>query len=196
MPGDIKYKDINGDGVISGEDRIWLGNVFPKWTYSLAIDLSYKNWTFSARAAGKGNMFRTIGGGRIPFNSGTNGGAIYRRAVEDHWTPASYSGTTATENPNAEYPRLGLGTFNSNNNQQSTFWLREASYLRLANVELGYTYIPKNTDSGIKSIYFYGRGDNLLTFSKFKDWDPELTDSNAYPLKQTITFGIELGFKL
>ncbi len=196
MPGDIKYKDINGDGVISGEDRVWLGNIYPKWTYSLAIDLSYKNWTFSTRAAGKGDMFRTIGGGRIPFNSGANGGAIYRRAVEDHWTPASYSGTTATENPNAEYPRLGLGTFNSNNNQQSTFWLREASYLRLANIELGYTYIPKNTDSGIKSIYFYGRGDNLLTFSKFKDWDPELTDSNAYPLKQTITLGIELGFKL
>lgn len=199
MPGDIKYKDIDGDGVITPQDRVWLGNIYPKWSFSLAGDFSYKNWTFAFQAIGKANMWRTINGGRIPFNptySGVENGAIYKDALYNHWTPASYSGTTATENPNAKYPRLAYGSLNQNNSQQSTFWLREASYLRISNIELGYTLYPKKKTSFFKSIYMYGRMDNVCTFSKFKDWNPEQVDSYAYPLKQTISLGFEVGFNL
>ncbi len=116
--------------------------------------------------------------------------------MNDHWTPASYSGTTATENPNATYPRLAFGSENRNNAQQSTFWLRESSYLQIADIELGYNWIPKDKNQFFKSIYFYGRCDNVCTFSKFKDWNPELTSPYAYPLKRTITLGFEIGFNL
>jgi nifR3 family TIM-barrel protein len=111
----------------------------------LAFDISYKNFTLASRLIGKSNVYRTISGGRIPFNPyDSNGkevinenGALYYAAMNDHWTPASYSGTTATENPNATYPRLAFGSENRNNAQQSTFWLRESSYLQIADIELG-----------------------------------------------------------
>lgn len=203
-PGDIKYKDIDGDGVITPTDRVWLGNIYPKWTYSLAIDLSYKNFTLATRMIGKSDVFRSISGGRIPFNPYNadgnevmnENGAIYYKAMNNHWTPASYSGTTATENPNAAYPRLAFGSENRNNSQQSTFWLRESSYIRIADIELGYNWIPKQKSTFFKSIYFYGRCDNVCTFSKFDDWNPEQTSAYAYPLKRTLTLGFEIGFNL
>lgn len=204
QPGDIKYKDIDGDGVITPTDRVWLGNIYPKWTYSLALDLGYKNWSVSTRFIGKSDVFRTINGGRIPFNPyDSNGnevisenGAIYTNAMKDHWTPESYSGTKDTENPHAAYPRLAFGSENRNNAQQSTFWIKESSFLRIADVELGYNWIPKAQKTPFKNIYFYGRCDNVCTFSKFKDWNPEQTSSYAYPLKRTITLGFEIGFNL
>ena len=200
MPGDIKYKDIDGDGVITPNDRIWTGNAYPKWSYSLAIDLRYKKWTFATRAIGKFNMYRSISGGRIPFNpynaGGNDNGAVYTAAVNHHWTPASYSGNAATENAGATYPRLGFGTDNQNNAQQSTFWLREASYVRIADAELGYNWTPRTKKSPFRSIYYYGRCDNVVTFSKFKDWNPEQFSSFAYPLKRTISVGLEIGFDL
>ncbi|KAA6300395.1 MAG: TonB-dependent receptor SusC [Candidatus Ordinivivax streblomastigis] len=196
MPGDIKYKDINGDGVISGDDRIWVGGIYPKWTYSFAIDFGYKNWIISGRIIGKSNMFRSIED-RVPFRTSDGyQAAIYPASVNNHWTPESYSGTPATERADAIYPRLGIGTDNNNNTQASTFWLREASYWRLADVEIGYNWIPKSVNLPFRSIYFYGRGENLHTFSKFKDWNPEQTSSWAYPLKMTISLGLEIGFKL
>lgn len=194
LPGDIKYKDINGDGIVTPDDRVWLGSSIPKWTYSLAIDFSYKNWTFATRFIGKADLFRTISGGRIPFNANGSKGAIYNIAYNDHWTPASYSGTQATENPDATYPRLAVGTDNTNNAQQSTFWTREATYLRIADIEMGYNWIPSGSKLPFKSVYIYGRGDNVATFSKFKDWNPEQTSSYAYPLKRTISLGLNVKF--
>ncbi|MGE7774735.1 SusC/RagA family TonB-linked outer membrane protein [Chitinophaga sp. NPDC101104] len=200
MPGDIKYKDIDGDGVITPNDRIWAGNSYPKWSYSLALDLRYKKWTLATRAIGKFNLYRSISGGRIPFNpynsGGTDNGAVYQASVKDHWSPASWSGTSATENFNATYPRLGFGTDNQNNAQTSTFWLRESSYLRIADAELGYNWTPRTKKSPFKSIYYYGRCDNVITFSRFKDWNPEQGSSFAYPLKRTLSVGLEIGFDL
>ncbi len=200
LPGDIKYKDINGDGIVNAEDRIWVGSAYPKWTYSIAVDLGYSNWTFAFRFIGKSDMFRSIRD-RVPFGISEIAGAnyqsaIYYASVNDHWTPASYSGIAATENPNAEYPRLGYGAENNNNTQTSTFWLREASYWRLADVEVGYRWVPKNQGLPFKDVYFYGKGENIHTFSKFKDWNPEQTSSWAYPLKMTISLGLEVRFKL
>lgn len=195
-PGDIKYKDVNGDGIVNADDRVWLGNIYPKWNYSLAIDLSYGNWTFATRFVGKADMYRSISGPRIPFNATGENGAVHRDAFDNHWTPASYSGDPSTEDPGAKYPRLGLGTENENNKQPSTFWLKEASYLRIADIEIGYNWMPKNKSFPFKSVYFYGRADNVHTFSKFKYWNPEQVDGFAYPLKRSFTVGLEVKFKL
>lgn len=192
LPGDIKYKDINGDGIVNNNDRIWVGNMFPKWTYSLAFDFGYKNWVFATRFVGKADMYRTIGGSRIPFNTNNNTGAVFEAPYKDHWTPRSYSGNPATENPNAEYPRLGFnGTTNSNNAQNSTFWMREASYIKMADAEIGYRY-QGDAKKLFRSIYAYLRADNVFTLSKFKDWNPEQTNPNSYPLKRTFSLGLEI----
>ncbi|MCF3109364.1 TonB-dependent receptor [Niabella sp. CC-SYL272] len=200
LPGDIKYKDIDGDGIITPNDRIWVGNIYPKWSYSLAIDLRYKKWTFATRAIGKADLYRSINGGRIPFNpynaGGIDAGAVYIAAAKNHFTPVSYSGARATENFNAEYPLLGYGTDNQNNAQTSTFWLREATYVRIADAELGYNWQPKASHSLFKTIYYYFRCDNVVTFSRFKDWNPEQLSSYAYPLKRTFSAGLEIGFDL
>lgn len=204
LPGDIKYKDIDGDGVITPNDQLYLGSTNASWTYSLSLDLSYKNFTFATRFIGKAGMFRNITAGRIPFNPSnlndnqfaSEAGAVYAAAMNDHWTPEWYSGDPSTENPNAEYPRLAYGINNQNNIQRSTFWLRDASYIRWADIELGYNWVPKSPTAAFKSIYFYTRCDNVATFSKFKDWDPEQTSAFAYPLKRTITLGLEIAFNL
>ncbi|MCL3779786.1 SusC/RagA family TonB-linked outer membrane protein [Prolixibacteraceae bacterium JC049] len=192
LPGDIKYKDINGDGIVNNEDRIYVGNQNPHWTYSLSFDFGYKNWVLATRFIGKADMYRTIGGSRIPFNTNNNSGAVFSTPYGDHWTPSSYSGTTATENPNAEYPRLGFnGATNINNSQNSTFWMREASYVKMADLELGYRLTPKNK-SWFRNIYAYVRGQNLFVISKFDDWNPEQNNGYAYPLKRTFSLGIEI----
>ena len=115
---------------------------------------------------------------------------------KNRWTPASYSGDPSTENPNAKFPRLTYGE-NKNNNRASTFWLADGRYLRLKNVEIGYT-LPKHIYKrlGMSSIRVYAQGVNLLTFSKFKLWDPELDSNygNIYPQMRTITLGLNLNF--
>ncbi len=194
-PGDLKYKDVNNDGVITPQDRLWLGNSNPKWNYSLAIDLGYKNWVFSTRILGKAEMYRYLNSTRMPFANGKIG-ALYMPAVNDHYTPASYSGIVATENLNARYPRLAYGKENLNNTQMSTHWMEEASYIRIADIELGYYFKQKKENSTFKNIYVYSRMDNVATFSKFKDWNPEQHSPSAYPLKRGITLGVEFKFKL
>ena len=194
-PGDLKYKDVNNDGVITAEDKLWLGNPNPKWNYSLAIDLGYKNWVFATRILGKADMYRYLNQSRTPFAL-NHFGSLYSPAVNDHYTPASYSGTTATENLNARYPRLAFGDENLNNTQGSSHWLEEASYIRIADIELGYYFKPKKENATFKNIYVYTRMDNVATFSKFKDWNPEQHESSAYPLKRGITLGVEFKFKL
>ena len=105
---------------------------------------------------------------------------------------ADISGYPATENPNAAYPRLSFGG-NSNNYRASTFWLRDGSYLRLKTLEFGYT-LPKQIVNKImfNNIRIFFRGSNILTFSKFKLWDPELHSSTGteYPLSRSLTFGL------
>ena len=194
-PGDIKYKDINGDGSINDDDKIWVGCVYPTLSYSFALSLSYKNFSFGTRLLGKTGMYRWIDAGRIPFSGGETG-MIYPYVVKDHYIPASYSGTTATENLKAEFPRLGVGAQNDNNKQSSTHWMRDASYLRIADIELGYTHNVKKGNYGIKGLYLFARVDNVHTFSNFNYWNPEQTDPNAYPLKRTFSIGTSINFKL
>ena len=116
-------------------------------------------------------------------------GTKLKDVVGNYWSLGT------NENPNAKYPRLSYGG-NGNNYRASTYWLRDGRYLRLKNLEVGYT-LPKRwtTVMHISSARFYFMGTNLLTFAPFKLWDPELGSSTGqqYPLSRTITFGLTVG---
>lgn len=190
QPGDIKYKDLNRDNIIDSYDEIPIGKPYvPEIIYGFGLNFQYKNFDFGAFFQGAGNFTNMLYGSTlIPGSGGGGVGNIYAN-VDDRWTP---------ENPrqNVFWPRLA-NIESQNNMRYSTWWLRDASYLRLKNMELGYT-LPKAWQSTInsKNIRLFLRGSNLLTFAKFKMWDPEIGSQNGlrYPLNKICTVGFEITF--
>ena len=193
-PGDIKYKDIGGvdgkpDGKIDVYDKTAIGGtVDPELVYGFGLNLSFKGFDFGILFSGVGRTWNILSGNVIPVS---NKGVYYNvfTNYEDRWT---------VDNPSQDvfYPRLDYGT-NANNNQASTWWLKDMSFLRLKNVEIGYSLPKKVTDKlRITSTRVYLRGTNLLTFSSFKLWDPELksTTGAAYPAMKSASFGVEFKF--
>lgn len=198
-PGDIRYKDINGDGQIDNNDIVPLSySSVPQIQYGFAAEVSYKNWTFSAFFEGisKVNYFYG-GGGYYPFEGGETGNVLtIVNEPGKRWTPAWYSGDPATENPNARFPRLTYGS-SANNNQASTFWLANGRYLRLKNVDISYRWKNQWFQSiGISSVTLQLVGDNLAVWDKVKLWDPAQASQNgaAYPLQRTFTFQVTVSF--
>jgi TonB-linked SusC/RagA family outer membrane protein len=189
-PGDIKYKDINGDGQIDNNDQVAIGNpATPEMVYGFGTTIGYKGFDFSVFFQGSDNMDFMLGGiGFYPFREAGFRGSVSKYAM-DRWTP---------ENPrqDALFPRLSMG-LNSNNTQPSTWWLRDAGYLRLRSAELGYT-LPKSLTkrAKINTFRMYVSGFNLLTWSKFKYWDPELGSGNgaAYPIQRNLYLGLNMNF--
>ena len=174
QPGDIKYKDVNGDGVVDNGDIVAIGATkTPSLTYGLGFTLRWKNIDLNMHFQGAGKSTFPIYGKCVWAFSENQWGNVFKNMADDRWVSSDISGTTATENPNASYPRLTYGN-NSNNNRASTFWLRDGRYVRLKNLDLGYT-LPARLVNMIhfNSIRFYVTGTNLLTWSKFKTWDPE-----------------------
>jgi len=199
LPGDIKYMDVNGDGVINGDDVVPIGNSnIPKIQYGFAGSVMWKNIDFNIFFRGSGKVDYFLGGsGYYPFANGFTGNVLEIVAhQENRWTPASWSGNPATENPNARFPRLTYGN-NSNNNRPSTFWLADASYLRLKTVEIGYT-LPKRWTQKMSMNNFRISviGDNLYVWDKVKLWDPEQASSNGavYPLTRSVVFVVQMAF--
>lgn len=191
-PGDIKYLDVNGDGVIDSNDEIPIGySDVPEIIYGFGSSVAYRGFDFSFLLQGVGNVTRFVGGVPVyPFNSDNLGRSnIYEDVYHSRWT---------VENPAQDvmFPRLSDGP-NQNNYRNSTWWQRDMSYLRLRNVELGYT-LPYTLTEKIQaeSLRIYVSGVNLLTFSNFKMWDPELDTSNGnrYPISKVINFGISMNF--
>lgn len=189
-PGDIKYIDIDGDGAITDMDEVALkGTTDPQLVYGMGGNISYKNFDFSVFFQGIGKTYRFIGGNG--FMPGSSMGAMYNifDNYQDRWTP---------ENPSQDvfYPRLTYGQ-NENNSKNSTWWLRDMSMIRMKDLEIGYRF-PKNwlTPTGVKSLRIYLKGTNLLTFSKFKMWDPELNTNNGmkYPIMKSVSFGLDINF--
>lgn len=193
-PGDIKYKDLNGDGVINSDDITKIGNGdVPNWVYGFGFNVTYKNFNFGAFFQGVAGADRLLNGdGIIPFNNSTGAERSNLFAVaEDRWTEENHA-----ENP--FYPRLAYGNAaNKNNAAVSTWWEKSIDFLRLKTVDLGY-YLPKNTFSsiGLKTARIYVQGVNLFYWSKFKLWDPELNTSNGsvYPNTRSVTLGIQANF--
>ncbi|NEW81068.1 MAG: TonB-dependent receptor, partial [Mariniphaga sp.] len=197
--GDIRYVDqltvdTNGDGImdagdnkLSGNDRVVLGNPIPRYTYSLDVYTAYKGFDFALFFQGVGKRDGYISGwSAYPFqNAGT---ALVQHL--DRWSEAN-------PNPNSAYPRLSINQ-QSNNLQSSNFWKVSAAYMRLKNVQLGYT-LPAQLlkNKAISSVRFFASGTNLFTTSKMPlGMDPESPETiqNSTPLLSTYTFGVEVKF--
>ncbi len=199
LPGDIKYQDVNGDGVIDSYDVVPIGNSrIPKIQYGFAGSVSWKGIDFNIFFRGSGKSDYFLGGsGYYPFNGEKLGNVLtIVNDQKNRWTPASYSEDPNTENPNARFPRLTYGN-NTNNNRNSTFWLADASFLRLKTVEIGYT-LPKRWTEKISMNNFRISviGDNLYVWDKVKLWDPEQASDNGavYPLTRSYTLVLQMSF--
>jgi len=205
-PGDIKYMNLNpyDDAVIDSYDRTYLGKSwFPTWSYGAGLNLAYQNFDLSLFFQGiadvgimaNGSGFEAegwgvSGAGVLPFSGMGQYPNNMLENVLDRWTE---------ENPrqDAYYPRLSYNSkMEDNNYVSSTRWLKDGSYLRLKQASLGYTLKHNSIKNvGLSYLYFYVSGQNLLTFSKFKLWDPELGSNGAkYPLSRMVTFGIRAQF--
>lgn len=191
-PGDIKYADINGDGVVNGEDEIPIGySTMPEIFYGFGGSASWKFIDFSLFFTGVSKVTNMISGTAVqPFNSTNLGRSnFYEEAYTNRWTP---------ENPssNVMFPRVNAGV-NSNNYRASTWWQKDMSFLRLKNIELGVT-IPQRITNKVKlnNVRLYVSGVNMLTFSKFKLWDPELSaeDGGSYPPSRVFNIGLNINF--
>ena len=188
MPGDIKYKDVNGDGIVNNDDIVPIGaTTRPNLIYGLGISATWKGFDFNLHFQGAGKSQFFINGFTVyPFVNGEWGNILEKMANSNRWILG------VNEDPNAEYPRLSYNG-NSNNYRSSTYWLRDGSYVRLKTLEMGYT-LPKafTTKLRLQKVRIHFIGQNLLTFSKFKLWDPEMgsSDGQKYPLGKTVTFGV------
>lgn len=190
-PGDIKYKDMNGDGVITDADEGYIGGtVDPRIVYGFGGNVSYKNWDLNFFFQGVGDTWRVIGNTQyfIPGSGQGVQGNVYSNYL-DRWTE---------DNPSQDvfWPRLSE-TSNQNNYRASTWWKKNMSFLRLKTLEIGYT-LPKEITDKIcsKGIRIYLSGNNLFCFSPFDMWDPEL-DSNTglkYPTMRSFLVGVNLNF--
>lgn len=197
-PGYVYYVDISGangepDGTVTATyDRSVIGCTTPKFYYGLNLAASYKGFDFSALLQGLGGYQRLIGS--YMAYAFYNGGQIQRWQVDNRWT---------TDNPDkwAEYPRVETLNMNNTNLQTSTYWLRDASFLRIKNVQIGYT-LPKSviTRVGIQNLRIFFSGQNLYNFNSFyKGWDPEnqIGTGDApsfYPINSILSFGFNIKF--
>jgi len=186
-PGDLKFKDLDGNKIIDNNDRKVIGSVIPSYTYGFNLGVEYKNFELTAFFQGVSGL-NTIYTGNLskPYN---NGAGVTRNWLTDSWTP---------ENPDAKLPILTTGSGNPFNFQTSSFWVSNASYLRMKNIQLSYNF-PVNLIKhvGLNSLKIYANALNYLTFSKFKLTDPErlLTkDGVDYPNAKTLTLGVNLSF--
>ncbi|MNX94820.1 TonB dependent receptor [compost metagenome] len=191
MPGDIKYKDVNGDGQVDATDIVAIGaTTRPNLTYGFGLAASWKNLDINVHFQGVGKSSYFIDGSSVfMFQGGDGWGNVLNElANSNRWVLGK------NEDPNADYPRLTYGN-NSNNYQRSSFWLKDGAYMRLKTLDIGYSF-PKTFVNKMRltnaRVFFIGT--NLLTFSKFKLWDPELGNPNGkvYPLSKTLSVGLSV----
>lgn len=194
-PGDIMYKDLNGDGHIDSYDQCYIsrGDV-PAYYYGFGGDIRWKNFGLGFLFQGVADAERQLQGNGIrPFTNSSGGGTLFAN-ITDRWSADDPTNTDVF------YPRLAWGSAdpsNINNFQTSTWWLRDVSFLRLKNITISY-YFPKSwTRNGIiKGGRIYLQGQNVLTFSDFDLWDPELNTDNgtSYPNVRTFSIGVNFNF--
>ena len=203
-PGDIKYRDVNGDGVINKDDRVPLsyGNNVPRVMFGIGGEFNYKDFTVSMLFKGNTgvNYYRVGMGydaGWIPFYNGEMGNVLKMvNNPKNRWIPAWYSGDPSTENPNAMFPRLSYGS-NTNNSQLSTFWKKNGSFLRFQ--ELNFRYIFRHRKwlraAGLSSLECDFVINNLFTIDSAKYFDPEQAWYNgaAYPIPTT--YSLQMYFR-
>lgn len=197
-PGDIRYVDRNGDGVINQDDRFILGNPFPRYTFGATYSADYKgvDLLIFVQGVGKRSLYIRGEGVEAFHNNWEN---VYEQHL-DRWTPT---------NPDASYPRLTIGTASTNNNQGSDYWLRNGAYARLKNVQLGYTLPATLTKRAyIQRLRIFASGQDLFTISHLKKigFDPEISEfsesvgfgggsgssGRVYPAVRVVTLGVDI----
>ncbi|MGV4438290.1 SusC/RagA family TonB-linked outer membrane protein [Ornithobacterium rhinotracheale] len=188
-PGDIIYRDLNGDGKITADDRTVLGNDVPYLTYGLNINMSYKNFDLSIQGQGVDgvSVFLFEEATQAFFN-----GAGAKKYHLGRWTKDN-------PNPKANYPRLLPTADNNHNGRVSSFWLYDADYFRIKNISLGYTLPQKAMGKiGLQNLRLYISGTNMFTIradKRLKDFDPESPSvRGTYPTIKTVSFGINASF--
>jgi hypothetical protein len=193
-PGDVKYADISGpqgkpDGIIDANDRTFLGNAFPRYEYSINLNLTYAGFDLNIFGQGVGKRNNYLSGtGAVPFASADFAASLLEHH-KDYWRP---------DNQNATFPRLLPSGFGGNNYLLSSHWIRSAAFFRLKNVNLGYT-LPQSVvkKAKISSLRIFVSGQNLFTLTKaWKGFDPEINNANAefYPVMRTYTAGVNVTF--
>lgn len=194
--GDIKYRDVNGDGYISQNDMVPIGDpTIPEIVYGFGGTLGYKNFDVSAFFQGVARTSLFINPGNIaPFVltdppagvAGKTQNGLLNIIAEDHWSEAN-------RDPYAFWPRLS-DTFVENNLQSSTWWMRDGSFLRLKTVEVGYSPSSEFLEKiSLKDLRIYASGTNLVVWSKFDLWDPEMGGNGlGYPIQSVYNLGIRV----
>lgn len=181
QPGDIKYRDLNGDNQIDEQDKCMISEygTTPRIQYGFGFNVIYKK--FDLGVFFNGSAMRKIMVSDIhpflksPVQADRN---LFQFIADDYWSEAN-------PNPNAKYPRLGLTAEEvKNNHVGSTYWMRNGNFMRFKTLEIGYSF---------KYGRIFVNGDNLAIFSPFKEWDPELS-WNSYPLQRTFSIGAQLNF--
>ncbi|SFQ54889.1 TonB-linked outer membrane protein, SusC/RagA family [Flavobacterium akiainvivens] len=189
QPGDVKFRDVNGDGLITDEDRTYQGTTIPKYSYGLNFNAEYKNFDFSFAFVGQG--------GNKAYNGTYNGlmiGGLLNHSTDmlNYWTP---------ENTNTNVPRPDVLERNANARPSSRF-VQDAGYLRLQNIQLGYT-LPLKDNKVFDKVRLYTSGQNIFVITDFTGYDPDFMndgllsrgfESGSFPNPRTFIFGIEASF--
>ncbi|MBO6097708.1 MAG: SusC/RagA family TonB-linked outer membrane protein, partial [Bacteroidales bacterium] len=188
QPGDFRWKDINGDGVINDDDRTKLGKGIPDWTYGLTLTMDWKGFDFSMLIQGQ------LGAQTLNVTRRTD---LYYinlpKTILNRWTG---EGSTNTN------PRFAFESANENY-RVSDYWMEDASFLRARNIQLGYT-LPQSLTKKVfvSRLRLYAQVENAFTLTKYSGCDPEVSggfrevgvDRGVYPQNRTVTFGLNLTF--
>ncbi len=197
-PGDIKYQDLNGDGLVNPEDRKNLGSFFPGINYGLSMNITFRNWDFGMLWQGVGDVVGEIAGRqRQPFWLGSSPWKL-------HLDRAQVDRDGEVVNPGSRYPRVLLNS-GDKNNLTSSWWVESTAFLKLRNMQIGYTLPEKWIGKlNLKKVRIYASGENLLTLTKFDGFDPEIPTSGTvlplfsgdagYPVTMTLLMGLNITF--
>ncbi|MDR2680507.1 MAG: TonB-dependent receptor [Tannerella sp.] len=194
-PGDPKVRDVDGNGKIDENDRTIIGNPQPDFTYGMTNTFSFGNFDMSILL--QGSYGNEIANQETRYSKRYNDGRNVYKAVAGYWRSEAEPGDGVTFKPYKSYP--GLQT------QSSTFFIEDGSYLRIANIRLGYTFAPETLSTfNLSALRLYLNVDNVYVFSKYLGYDPENStyssalmsgmDFGAHPIPRTVTLGINLGF--
>lgn len=183
IPGDLKYMDVNGDNVIDRNDRVPVGHTdIPEIVYGLAPNFSYKNFSVSVLFQGVGKVssnVREIGGGRL-----------------NYFAPQLGRWQSPADNETATWPVMKPNSLNGNpSNELNSFLLRDASYLKLRNIEISYQLpVALTKKMGVQNFRIFTNGQNLYTWTNFPGLDPEIAGNTNYPLTRVFNFGLNVQF--